>query len=75
MMLFQDGIVEGNLSNEGALLYAYGIYLMNGGTPEGFSQLTNNDIQILLYSYTGTNIRQNKVLIEAIAQMLGAEKR
>ena len=69
MMLFQDAVVNGTLENESAVLYAYGIYLMHGGTPEGFGHLNSSDIQILLYSYTGTNIRQNKVLIESIAHV------
>lgn len=34
--LLEDAILHGNMTGEMAVLYAYGIYLSNGGTPEGF---------------------------------------
>jgi hypothetical protein len=71
--LFEEAVSEGRFSAESATLYAYGIYLMNGGTPEGFDTLTEDDIQILLTSYTGTMARQNKTLFKMLKAFFGGD--
>lgn len=46
---------------------------MNGGTPEGFDTLTEDDIQILLTSYTGTMARQNNTLFKMLKAFFGGD--
>lgn len=54
---------------------AYGLYLMNGGTPEGFDNLTTEDVQIMYSAYIGTmtNMRREiiKDLIKIFQKMFG----
>lgn len=56
-----------------AVLYAYGIYLSNGGTPEGFNKMTYSDIQVMLMAYTATKKKDLVDFGNMIAQMFGGE--
>lgn len=49
--------MSGELSSESAYLYAYGTYLANGGTREGFLDLTHDEVQLI---YTVSTARQEK---------------
>ena len=55
------------------MLYAYGIYLANGGTPEGFMSMSYSDIQIMLIAYTGTKKKDLVDLAKMVAGMFGSE--
>lgn len=55
------------------MLYAYGIYLANGGTPEGFMSMTYADIQVMLIAYTGTKKKELIDLSKMIAGMFGGD--
>lgn len=53
-MLFEDAVSKGEFSPVSAEIYAFGIYLMHGGDPDKFADLTQDQIQILLTAYTCT---------------------
>ncbi len=53
-------------------MYAYGIYLMHGGDPGKFAELTQDEIQILLTTYTGTIKQITDVIFKMLKAMLGA---
>lgn len=63
--------MRGEFSPQSAGLYAYGIYLMHGGTPEGFESLSETDIHIMLASYTCTIARVETDVMKGIARMFG----
>ncbi len=71
--VFEDAIIHDDLRGKSAILYAYGIYLANGGTPEGFMSLSYTDIQIMLIAYTGTKKKELIDLSKMIAGMFGSE--
>ena len=67
--------MSGDMSSESAYLFAYGVYLSNGGSREGFEDLTYDEVQLI---YTVTMARQRKFtndivlnLVKAIAKMFG----
>lgn len=45
---------KGDFSPYTLEMYAYGVYLMHGGDPERFEDLTMDQIQIMITSYMGT---------------------
>lgn len=53
----------------------YGRYLLNGGRPKDFLQLTHDDVQVMYIVLKAEENRCLGVLLESIAKMVGAEKR
>lgn len=47
------------------MLFAYGIYLSNGGTPSDFMEMTIDDVQIMLTAYLGAQKRSANSVIGA----------
>ena len=70
LRLFQDAVVKGEMSSDSALLYTYGMYLAHGGTPDGFMEMTDEDIEIMHTSLVGTQIHDKKDYLEGIAKIL-----
>lgn len=71
MRNFEDMIVSGSMSSDAAFHMAYGIYLMGGGTPEGFRDLTVDDVQTILSTHNGLQARQRDLLLKDISKMFG----
>lgn len=44
---------------------------MGGGTPEGFEDLTETDVQILISTYTGVQMRNTSRILKGIYTMFG----
>ena len=71
--LYEEGVVSGRIGERAALTYAYGLYLMGGGTPEGFMDMTVFDVQVLLTTADGIRARESNELLKGICTMLGGE--
>lgn len=72
--LYGEAVATGNLNDErGATIYAYGLYLMGGGTPEGFMDLTPYDAQVLIATADGIRVRERNELLKGICRMFGGE--
>lgn len=69
--IYESDLEEGTLTGPSALVYGYGIYLMGGGTPEGFEDLTDTDVQILISTYTGIQMRNTSRILKGIYTMFG----
>lgn len=63
--------MEDNKGPESSLMEAYGLYLFNGGTPEGFMSMTMDDIQMMYTSYTAMNRNNTKNIVLGIAKVIG----
>lgn len=53
-----------------AFKQVYGLYLMNGGTPEGFTGLTDDDVQLMYSAYLGTMTYLRRELVKDIIQVV-----
>ena len=58
------------MSPQGAFLYTYGVYLANGGTPDGFMDLTPQDVQLMYTVHVAEKNRDNLVLLKGIAKIM-----
>ena len=68
MRVFERAVVsEEGVSAETAILEVYGMYLMNGGTREGFLELTDDEIQMMYTSYFGNQ----RAIVLALGKMMG----
>lgn len=65
-------IVEGGMSSDAAFQTAYGLYLLGGGTPDGFQDLTVDDVQTMLSVHNGMQTRQRTALVRDISKMFGS---
>jgi len=70
LRIFQDQTVKGEFSPDSAFLYTYGMYLANGGTVDGFMDLSEEDVEIMHTALMGTQLRQRNELIEGFAKIL-----
>lgn len=71
--IYESDLESGMLAGPSALVYGYGIYLMGGGTPEGFEDLTETDVQILISTYNGIQMRNIDRLLKGIYTMFGGK--
>lgn len=53
-----------------AFTQAYGLYLMHGGSPEGFDRLTPDDVQIMYSAYMATQAFDRRELIKDIVKII-----
>ena len=53
------------------MMEAYGLYLANGGTPEGFMDMTLDDVQMMYTAYTVQNRNNVKNMIIGMAKIFG----
>lgn len=65
-MLYSQAILEDNLSPESSTLYVYSQYLLNGGIPENFMNLTDSDIQLMYTTDMSVRKKQTKDIIEGL---------
>jgi hypothetical protein len=65
-------IVEGSMSSDGAYHMAYGLYLLGGGTPDGFYDLTIDDVQTILSVHNGVQARLRDAIARDISKMFGS---
>ena len=71
IMELSRALVTGEgISPKIAFTQAYGLYLMHGGTPEGFMQLTEDDVQTMYTSYISTLANDRRELVKDIVKIL-----
>ena len=58
------------ISPDIAFTQAYGLYLMHGGTPEGFESLTPDDVQIMYSAYLATQAYNRHELLKDIVKII-----
>lgn len=69
LRLFEEAASgKSSMNGDSALLYAYGIYLSNGGTPSGFLDMTPDDIQIMFTAHVGSQRRLAKGIVKALIE-------
>lgn len=56
-------------------MYVYGIYLMHGGTYEGFLDLDMDDVQMMYAAYRGDQEHMRNALLKGFFKMFGGESR
>lgn len=52
----------------------YGQYLLNGGNPDQFLELTSDEIQLMLTVQTASRARERNELLRGLARMMGAKE-
>lgn len=63
--------MSGDMSSDTAYLFAYGTYLSNGGTHDGFMDLSDSEIQLIYTVTMARQERQVKDTVMGIAKVLG----
>ena len=63
--------MKDNMSSDAVMMNAYGLYLANGGTPDGFMDMTLDDVQMMYTSYNAMNRNNSKNIIMGIAKIMG----
>lgn len=53
-----------------AMRQAYGLYLLHGGTPDGFENLTADDVQMMYSAYMATMAYNRHELIKDIVKII-----
>lgn len=59
------------MSSDTAYLYAYGTYLANGGTHDGFMDLSNDEVQLIYTVSMAKQEKQTKDHLMGLAKILG----
>ena len=58
------------MTSEAVQIAAYGIYLMHGGKPQDFEDLTPDDLQVIFTTYTSMQTAANAELLNGLGKML-----
>lgn len=75
MRLFEEAVTgENGMSPEAVLQCTYGLYLLHGGTPDGFQDLDGDDVMSMYISYTGIARRETTFLLKNLYRMLGGKE-
>lgn len=61
------------MDGDSALLFAYGIYLSNGGTPSEFMEMSLEDIQIMFTAYMGAQKRAARSVVGAMINAMSKD--
>ena len=64
--------MKGNMGPDASLMNMYGLYLAHGGTPDGFMNMTLDDVQMMYTSITAMNRNNSKDIVLGIAKVFGA---
>lgn len=63
--------MKGNMGPDASLMNVYGLYLAHGGTPDGFMEMTMDDIQLMYTSFTAMNKNNSKDIVIGVAKIMG----
>ena len=70
-MEFSRAITTGDgMSPQVATMQAYGLYLMHGGTPEGFMEMTEDEVQIMYSAYTATLAHERREFLKELVKII-----
>lgn len=67
-------LITGSMSSDGAFQVAYGLYLLGGGTPDGFMDLNPDDVQTILSVHNGIQEHLRETLLKDISKMFGSHE-
>lgn len=74
LRLFEEAASgKSTLDGDSALLFAYGIYLSNGGTPSEFMEMSLEDIQIMFTAYMGAQKRAARSVVGAMINAMSKD--
>lgn len=63
--------MKDNMSPDISLMNVYGLYLAHGGTPDGFMDMTIDDVQMMYTSIMAMNKNNSKDIVVGIAKIMG----
>lgn len=63
--------MSGNMSENISMMNVYGLYLAHGGTPDGFMDMTLDDVQMMYTSVMAMNKNNTKDIVLGIAKVMG----
>lgn len=66
MRTYIDSLSHGDVQGDCAMLMAYGLHLLHGGRPSDFSDLTPDDVQVMVATYFGLQSRQADAIARRI---------
>lgn len=73
MIKFAEEVTKGDMQGTSAILYGYGLYLLGGGTPEAFRNLTPSDVQVMIQVHDCIEARRRNDLNGDILKMFGKD--
>lgn len=63
--------MSGNMGDDASIMNMYGLYLAHGGTPDGFMDMTMDDVQMMYTSFVAMNKNNTKDIVTGIAKIMG----
>lgn len=60
------------VSDLGARMYMYGIYLAHGGTPEAYLSMDRDDLDMMYIAYSATEAHRHNRWIEGLIKIIQA---
>lgn len=65
MRVFEDAVASGEaMTGDVVVLYAYGLYLLNGGRKEDFMHLNDDDVQLMMSVHNSEAVKKNKRILQ-----------
>lgn len=66
--------MEGSGSGDVVMMQLYGNYLLNGGSPEGFLDLTYDELQLMITVHSAEKARERNELMKSLARLMGVKE-
>lgn len=60
------------VSDLGTQIYMYGIYLSNGGTPEGYLQMDDDDLRLMYIAHSALEAHRHNRWMEGLIKIVQA---
>lgn len=70
--LFESVASGKPVSPLGSQLYMYGIYLSHGGTPEGYAELDQDDLDLMFLAHSALEAHRHHVWMEGMIKVIKA---
>jgi hypothetical protein len=69
LIQYAELVATGDMQGTSALLYGYGLYLLGGGTPSDFRELSDEDIQVMIQTRESLAIRERNALLKGLVEI------
>ena len=66
--------MEGSGNGDVVMMQLYGNYLLNGGSPEGFLDLTYDELQLMITVHSAEKARERNELMKSLARLMGVKE-
>lgn len=70
MELFESVAGGKPVSDLGAQMYMYGIYLSNGGTPEGYMGMDQDDLDMMFLAHSAIEAHRHNRWMEGLIKII-----